>query len=241
MHFRFVVHTTYFQLHETGYIFFPTQMKQQLKSYFSLTNLLTGGWSDSDSPTQAEKSFHLLCICMKCSQMWSNTQWTEKKNKLKRKNNELDQNWKNDELTSTPKISKQPKDSARKMNIVFRKQERTARHKSNKNIMRLCFRKPHALYWVLFLQPLTELVKSRQPKGHKKPMCPEPVQVLLARAQGSHLIKKGILTVKKEISHTLCFTRNRNWVFMRIWDETQHQEKYYETLLCWGYKNLLSV
>lgn len=204
-------------------------MEQQLKSHFSLTNLLAGGWSDSGSPTQAEKSFHLLCICMKCSQMWSNTQWTKKKNKLERKNNELDQNWKNDELTPTLKISKQPKDSVRKMNIMFRKQERTARHKSNKNIMRLCFRKPHGLYWALFLQPLTELGNSRQPKGHKKPMCPEPVQVLLARAQGGHLIKKWILTGKKEISPTLYFTRNRNGVFTWIWDETQHQERYCET------------
>lgn len=158
------------RVHMTQVTFFPpTQMKQQLKSRFNFTNLLAGGWSDSDSPSQAEKSSHLLCICMKCSQMWSNTQWTEKKNKLKRKNNEFDQNWKNDELTSTLKISKQSKDSARKMNIVFRKQERTARHKSNKNIMRLCFRKPHGLYWVLFLQPLTELVHSRQSRDTKTP------------------------------------------------------------------------
>lgn len=69
-----------------------------------------------------------------------------KNNKLEKKNNKTDQSWKNYELTSTLKISKQSKDSVIKMNIMLRKQERTARHKSNKNIMRLWLRKLHDLY-----------------------------------------------------------------------------------------------
>lgn len=32
VHFRFVVYTKYFQLHDSSYFFFPTQMKQQLRA-----------------------------------------------------------------------------------------------------------------------------------------------------------------------------------------------------------------
>lgn len=75
----------------------------------------------------------------------------------------------------------------------------------------------------------------------KTPMCPEPLQVLLARAQGGYLIKKWILTGEKEISHTLYFTRNSNGISTWIWDETQHQERYYGTFAVLRLQKLLSV
>lgn len=81
------------------------------------------------------------------------------------------------------------------MNIVLRKQERTARHKSNKNTMRLCFRKLHD--WYNFLStdfcscnPLQSQKTPGSPKDTKHPCVYNQSKVLLARAQGDHLIKK---------------------------------------------------
>lgn len=207
-------------------LFFPHTNETTAKSNFGLTNLLAGGWSDSDSPTQAEKSFHLLCICMKCSQMWSNTQWTEEK------------------ISSRGKIMKLIK-TGRTMNSLppwrYPNNLRTLlekwtscseNRKEQQDINQIkiswdCALENHtACTEICSCSSLQSWLTPGILRDTKTPMCPEPLQVLLARAQGGHLIKKWILTGEKEISHTLYFTRNSNGISTWIWDETQHQERY---------------
>lgn len=166
--------------------------------------------------------------------MWSNTQRTEKNNKLKKKNNKTDQNWKNYELTSTLKVSKQPKDSVTKMNIMLRKQERTARHKSNTNIVQLCLRKLHDLYNILLLWPFTELDNSRQPEGHKTLM--RPVQALFKRTQGGHLIKRT-----RKQSAIVCTLKGIGKEFLSELEIKHNVRKgIMKRLPHWDYKKLLS-
>lgn len=225
VHFRFVVYTKYFQLH-SSYFFFPTQMKQQLRVISaSPTCLLVGEVILTPQPKPRKVSICFVSVwnVRKCEVIHSGP---------KKK------------ISSRGKIMKLIK-TGRTMNSLppwrYPNNLRTLlekwtscseNRKEQQDINQIkiswdCALENHtACTEICSCSSLQSWLTPGILRDTKTPMCPEPLQVLLARAQGGHLIKKWILTGEKEISHTLYFTRNSNGISTWIWDETQHQERY---------------